>query len=205
MSIIKIDIRVDFLIGGNMKSKKEKTREYILEKSYRLFSDIGFKQVTMKDICEATGLSRGGLYSHFSSTSEVFEELLEKISAEDEFNIEEEIKKGESALDILNTSLTRMCKEIEKPEDSLSIAIYEYAQMNDSKNIIQLNKRAEEKWSRLICYGIEKGEFKKVDVNEIVSMILYSYQGVRMWSKIMPIKKKTANQIANNIKKQLVL
>ena len=188
-----------------MKSKKEKTREYILEKSYRLFSDIGFKQVTMKDICEATGLSRGGLYSHFSSTSEVFEELLEKISAEDEFNIEEEIKKGESALDILNTSLTRMCKEIEKPEDSLSIAIYEYAQMNDSKNIIQLNKRAEEKWSRLICYGIEKGEFKKVDVNEIVSMILYSYQGVRMWSKIMPIKKKTANQIANNIKKQLVL
>ena len=188
-----------------MTNKKEKTREYILEKSYRLFSETGFKQVTMKDICEATGLSRGGLYSHFSSTNEVFEALLEKMSADDEFNIEEEIKKGKSATDILNASLTRMRKEIEKPEDSLSVAIFEYAQMADSKVMVRLNRQAEEKWSELICYGIERGEFKKVDVNEIVSIILYSYQGVRMWSKIMPIKKNTATQIMNNIKKQLIV
>ena len=188
-----------------MTNKKEKTREYILEKSYRLFSEIGFKQVTMKDICETTGLSRGGLYSHFSSTNEVFEALLEKMSEDDEFNIDEEIKKSKSATDILNASLTRMRKEIENPKDSLSIAIYEYAQMADSKEIVRLNRRAEEKWSRLICYGIERGEFKKVDVNEIVSMILYSYQGVRMWSKIMPLKKNTITQIINNIKTQLIV
>ena len=188
-----------------MTNKKEKTREYILEKSYRLFSKTGFKQVTMKDICEATGLSRGGLYSHFSSTNEVFEALLEKMSADDEFNIDEEIKNGKSATDILNASLTRMCKEIENPKDSLSIAIYEYAQMADSKEIVRLNRRAEEKWSRLICYGIERGEFKKVDVNEIVTIILYSYQGVRMWNKIMPLKKNTITQIINNIKKQLIV
>ena len=188
-----------------MTIKKEKTREYILEKSYRLFSKTGFKQVTMKDICEATGLSRGGLYSHFSSTNEVFEALLEKMSADDEFNIDEEIKNGKSATDILNASLTRMRKEIENPKDSLSIAIYEYAQMADSKEIVRLNRRAEEKWSRLICYGIERGEFKKVDVNEIVTIILYSYQGVRMWNKIMPLKKNTITQIINNIKKQLIV
>lgn len=188
-----------------MTNKKEKTREYILEKSYRLFSKTGFKQVTMKDICEATGLSRGGLYSHFSSTNEVFEALLEKMSADDEFNIDEEIKNGKSATDILNASLTRMRKEIENPKDSLSIAIYEYAQMADSKEIVRLNRRAEEKWSRLICYGIERGEFKKVDVNEIVTIILYSYQGVRMWNKIMPLKKNTITQIINNIKKQLIV
>ena len=41
-------------------------------------TNTGFKQVTMKDICEATQLSRGGLYSHFSSTGEVFKALLEK-------------------------------------------------------------------------------------------------------------------------------
>ena len=188
-----------------MTNKKEKTREYILEKSYRLFSKTGFKQVTMKDICEATGLSRGGLYSHFSSTNEVFEALLEKMSADDEFNIDEEIKNGKSATDILNASLTRMRKEIENPKDSLSIAIYEYAQMADSKEIVRLNRRAEEKWSRLICYGIERGEFNKVDVNEIVTIILYSYQGVRMWNKIMPLKKNTITQIINNIKKQLIV
>ena len=145
------------------------------------------------------------MYSHFSSTNEVFEALLEKMSADDEFNIDEEIKNGKSATDILNASLTRMRKEIENPKDSLSIAIYEYAQMADSKEIVRLNRRAEEKWSRLICYGIERGEFKKVDVNEIVTIILYSYQGVRMWNKIMPLKKNTITQIINNIKKQLIV
>ncbi len=188
-----------------MTNKKEKTREYILEKSHRLFSETGFKQVTMKDICEATQLSRGGLYSHFSSTGEVFKALLEKITAEDEFDIEEEIKKGLSAVEILNSSLTRMQKEIEQPEGSLSIAIYEYSQMNDPKEIVRLNRRAEKKWAGLIRYGIDRGEFKNVDVNEMVSLILYSYQGIRMWSKIIPVKKKTASRITNNIKNQLIL
>jgi AcrR family transcriptional regulator len=192
------------LIGGIKTNKKEKTRELILEKSQHLFAEIGFKQVTMKDICEATGLSRGGLYSHFSSTKEVFESLLEKITAEDEFDIGEEIKKGASAIDILNSSLKRMLKEIEQPEDSLSIAIYEYSQMNDPDEIVRLNKRAREKWSKLIRYGIERGEFNNVDVNEIVSLILYSYQGIRMWSRIIPMKKKVSDQIINHIRKQLI-
>ncbi len=192
------------MIGGIKTNKKEKTRELILEKSQHLFAEIGFKQVTMKDICEATGLSRGGLYSHFSSTKEVFESLLEKITAEDEFDIGEEIKKGASAIDILNSSLKRMLKEIEQPEDSLSIAIYEYSQMNDPDEIVRLNKRAREKWSKLIRYGIERGEFNNVDVNEIVSLILYSYQGIRMWSRIIPMKKKVSDQIINHIRKQLI-
>ncbi len=187
-----------------MATKKEKTRNYILDKSYPLFSEMGFKQVTMKDICTATGLSRGGLYSHFSSTAQVFEALLEKISAENAFDIEREIDKGNSATDILNASLSQMRKEIGHPEDSLSLAIYEYAQMNDPDEMIKLNLQAEEKWSKLIKYGIKRGEFKEADVGEMVSLIMYSYQGVRMWSKIIPIKKKTSDQIINHIKKQLI-
>lgn len=188
-----------------MTTKKEKTRNYILDKSYPLFAEMGFKQVTMKDICTATGLSRGGLYSHFSSTAQVFEALLEKISAENAFDIESEIDKGAPATDILNASLSQMRKEIGNPEDSLSLAIYEYAQMNDPDEIIKLNRQAEEKWSKLIKYGIKRGEFKEADVGEMVSLIMYSYQGIRMWSKIIPIKMKTSDQIINHIKNQLIL
>ena len=187
-----------------MTTKKEKTRNFILDKSYPLFAEMGFKQVTMKDICTATGLSRGGLYSHFSSTAQVFEALLEKISVENAFDIEREIDKDASATDILNASLLQMKKEIGHPEDSLSLAIYEYAQMNDPYEIIKLNLQAEEKWSKLIKYGIKRGEFKETDVGEMVSLIMYSYQGIRMWSKIIPMKKKTSDQIINHIKKQLV-
>ena len=59
-----------------MSAKKERTREQILEKSYGLFARDGFDRVTMKAVCEATGLSRGGLYSHFSGTGEIFAAIL---------------------------------------------------------------------------------------------------------------------------------
>ena len=51
-----------------MSLKGEKTKQDIREKAYQLFAEKGFKDVTMKDICELTGLSLGGLYRHFEST-----------------------------------------------------------------------------------------------------------------------------------------
>ena len=42
----------------------------------------GYKQVTMKDIVDACGISRGGLYLYFQNTGEVFEEVLKLEQAE---------------------------------------------------------------------------------------------------------------------------
>lgn len=55
-----------------MSAKGDKTKELICSEAYKLFAEKGFKEVTMKDICEKTGLSRGGLYRHYSSTEEIF-------------------------------------------------------------------------------------------------------------------------------------
>ena len=81
-----------------MIGKKEKTRESILNASYTLFAKKGFKQVTMKDVCEVTGMSRGGLYSHFSGTEKLFEALLEKLTEKSEMDFGGEIEKGTSAV-----------------------------------------------------------------------------------------------------------
>ena len=35
------------------------------------------------------------------------------------------------------------------------------------ESIAKLNHRSEEKWEKLIEYGIERGEFNNVDVDEI--------------------------------------
>ena len=73
----------------------------------------------------------------------------------------------------------------------------------DSDVCERLNRDAEKKWKILIDYGIERGEFRDVNVDEIVNVILYSYQGVRMWSRIIPLKSKTFKSISDHIKKQL--
>ena len=187
-----------------MSTKGEKTKEFILDASYGLFAKKGFKQVTMKDVCEATDMSRGGLYSHFSSTSQIFEALLERMTEKDELDFDSEISKGTSAVKILSRAFAILENEMKHPEDSLSIAMYEYAETVDSNLMEDLNKASEKKWSKLIRYGIKTGEFNDVNVNEIVSIILYSYQGVRMWSRVIPMKQKTFHSILENIKRQLI-
>ena len=186
-----------------MAGKREKTRELILDATYSLFAEKGFKQVTMKDVCEITGMSRGGLYSHFSGTDKLFEAVLEKITENSATDFQTEIKEGTSAVKILERALDNMEEEMKHPEDSLSIALYEYAETVNTDVMERLERNAKEKWKLLIHYGVKRGEFQDVNVDEIVNMILYSYQGVRMWSRIIPLKPKTIRSITNHIRKQL--
>lgn len=187
-----------------MSSKKERTREMILKVSYGLFAKDGFNKITMKDICEATGLSRGGLYSHFSSTKDIFEAILEKINQKDEMNFHKEMEEGLPAVEILSRALSLMEEEMEHSEDSLSLAMYEYAGTVETGLMNHFNQIGEQKWTDLIEYGIKRGEFKQVDVFETVNVILYVYQGVRMWSRIVHMTPETFKAITNHIQKQLV-
>ncbi len=186
-----------------MATKRERTRESIIHESYTLFAEKGFKQVTMKDVCEVTGMSRGGLYSHFSGTDKLFEAVLEKITENSATDFQTEIKEGTSAVKILERTLNNMEEEMKHPEDSLSIALYEYAETVNTDVMERLERNAKEKWKLLIHYGVKRGEFQDVNVDEIVNMILYSYQGVRMWSRIIPMKPKTIRSITDHIRKQL--
>ena len=186
-----------------MATKRERTRESIIKESCTLFASKGFKQVTMKDVCEITGMSRGGLYSHFSGTDKLFEAVLEKITENSATDFQTEIKEGNSAVKILERTLDNMEEEMKHPEDSLSMALYEYAETVNTDVMERLERNAKEKWRMLIRYGIKRGEFQDVNVDEIVNMILYSYQGVRMWSRIIPMKPKTIRSITDHIRKQL--
>ena len=187
-----------------MSSKKERTRELIIEASYNLFAKYGFNRITMKDVCEATGLSRGGLYSHFPGTKEIFEEILEKINQKDEMNFQKEIEEGKPAAVILERALGLMEDEMQHPEDSLSLAMYEYAGTVDKSLMNHFNRIGEEKWTALIEYGISTGEFYAVNVEEIVNVILYVYQGVRMWSRIVTMTPETFRSITSHIRRQLI-
>ena len=51
-------------------------KQLIVDAARRVFADKGYKDVTMTDIVEACGISRGGLYLYFGSTRELFLEVM---------------------------------------------------------------------------------------------------------------------------------
>ena len=54
------------------------TKSYILETSFKLFLQKSFKEVTMKEIVEKTGLSKGAFYHYFESKEQLFNEIVDK-------------------------------------------------------------------------------------------------------------------------------
>jgi AcrR family transcriptional regulator len=53
------------------------TKEHIILIASRLFLEKNFKEVTMKDIVDKTGLSKGAFYHYFESKEQLFLEVLE--------------------------------------------------------------------------------------------------------------------------------
>lgn len=192
-----------------MGKKGEDTKKLIREKAVPLFARKGFKKVTMKDICSVTGLSRGGLYRHYNSTQQIFSEIIDMLMSAQDNELSEKMKAGFPAQQILDEILERYRYEMLDGEASLSEALYEFFSENFSDKqdnlLLKQYQYSVDMWNDFLSYGIEREEFKKVDCKEIIDIILFSYQGVRMYSTIIPLDEQIPMRIVNHIKKVLLV
>ena len=191
-----------------MSLKGEKTKQDIREKAYQLFVEKGFKEVTMKDICELTGLSRGGLYRHYESTSQIFLEIVNDFSNSQKSEIFTKIEQHIPATTILEELLSKYANEMLDYKNSISLAVYEfYSNPMVSKEDNSVKKQYEiskSTWVELINYGIGTKEFNPVTPESIFNIIIFAYQGVRMYSRLMKMDNNIPTQIINEIKRLLL-
>ena len=191
-----------------INKRGEETRKLIKKCACGLFASKGFKQVTMKDICEAASLSRGGLYCHYESTQEIFKEIINDFMSRQEDTFSEKIGQNIPAKEILNEVLEKYKAEMLDGQASLSLAIYEYfsiADVSETENELYTQYLASFKaWKNLLDYGIQTGEFNPVDIRPVFDLIIFSYQGVRMYSKLMPINEEIPQGIIEQIRKIIV-
>lgn len=191
-----------------MNKRGQETREHIKKCACSLFAEKGFKDVTMKDVCEAAGLSRGGLYCHYESTRQIFREIMEDMMSRQENVIDLKIRQNQSAVTILDDILGKYENEMIDSQSSLSVAIYEYFSIHEiacQKNALyEQYLISSNTWKKLMQYGIDRQEFHEVDIAAVFNLIVFSYQGVRMYSKLMPVGKEIPSGIIKEIRKILV-
>lgn len=191
-----------------MNKRGEETRKHIKRCACSLFAEKGFKQVTMKDICEASQLSRGGLYCHYKSTRQIFQEIIDDMTGQQDNEIDVRIKQNQPAVTILDDILYKYENEMIDSQSSLSVAIYEYFSIHDiacrKNTLYEQYLVSANTWKKLMQYGIARKEFKKVDIAAVFDLIVFSYQGVRMYSKLMPVAKEIPSRIIKEIRKILV-
>jgi len=57
-------------------TKRERTRQAILDAAYSLIIEQGYAATSMRQIAERAGLALGGIYNHFPSKSDVFRTII---------------------------------------------------------------------------------------------------------------------------------
>ena len=62
------------------------TREKILESAQRQFCKHGFSAVSIDEVMEGAGLTRGGFYSYFDSRTELYAEAVKRIARDKQRN-----------------------------------------------------------------------------------------------------------------------
>jgi TetR/AcrR family transcriptional repressor of nem operon len=54
------------------------TKEYIIDQAYKLFLQRSYEAVSISDISQAIGLTKGALYHHFLNKEELFKAVIDK-------------------------------------------------------------------------------------------------------------------------------
>ena len=192
-----------------MSEKSAQKKKYIIETARRIFMDKGYKEVTMKDIVEACQISRGGLYLYFSSTKELFEEVLkmEQEDADDVFA--ESITEETTPTDILAIFLKEQKKELLNKQNSLGKATYEYFFANDIPGRDNLLKKqfdaAVHVLEGLIQEGVESGEFYCEDPRGCARNIMYLLEGLKLASHTRGISETAVDREIMYVMQGLVM
>ena len=184
-----------------MGEKSVQKRKFILDTARKVFMEKGFKRVTMKDIVEACDISRGGLYLYFSSTEEIFLEVLRMESEETDDVFSDNIKEDATATDILMLFLKEQKKELLRKKNTLTQATYEFYFENTlSKKDNILKKQFESAViiiQKLIEAGVEGGEFYCEDPEGAARNIMLVLEGFK-------ISAQTIGVNAESVDKQLL-
>lgn len=187
-----------------MSSKGDLTKKRIQQCAWELFATKGFTAVTMKDVCEATGLSRGGLYRHYAGTDEIFRDMFSVQTGSQTDFIDEGIREGRKAVQILDQLFSVMEEEMNDSDRSLSLAIYEYAQACDRDFLQKMHDQSVKRWRRLLDYGMASGEFNSIKPESFIDLLLYSYQGVRICSRMLEKNESSSRNILASLRQMLV-
>jgi len=149
-----------------MKSKGEKTREFIIERSAPIFNKKGIAATAMSDIMEATKLAKGSLYVHFENKDLLAEAVIDyNLNLLGDRITSAVVKQGTAKeklftfIDVLSHALTSAVpggcpiinfgSEADDTNPRISSKIHQAAE-NTQKSIVDIIKS-----------GIKSGEFKK--------------------------------------------
>lgn len=171
----------------NQKQKSEQTKELILNESFKLFYEYGFKTTSIDKIMQASKLTKGAFYHHFKNKKELGVDIISTTLQKRVYEamITPLYQQG-NALNILENTFFDRIKGFSLYEKQHGCPVNNLInEISDVEIAYQFAlKRIIEEWKVALIHLIERGksanEIKKEVSSEGVAVYLISaFEGVR--------------------------
>ncbi|WP_026327533.1 TetR/AcrR family transcriptional regulator [Proteiniphilum acetatigenes] len=166
------------------------SREHIIKKATALFLQKSFKAVTMKEIVESTGLSKGAFYHYFPSKESLFFEIVETYIRMLNIDFDKFSKNSlyEFYHNYIDSSYKKFMQlkeflEDTNDEDDLTYITLTFDAINlfpgFKEQVRQLHNRELSAWENVIQLAMERGEIKSsMSAMQIAKLFVYVSDGI---------------------------
>lgn len=124
---------------ANRETRKEATRQRILDVSLELFRDKGFRQTTMRDVSKQVGIALGTIYNYFPTKENIplffFEQALERVQQRFPEERTAEMAFEEEIFLLIALQL----EEVEPYQDFLHLMVAQAASPSSRLNLLSLD------------------------------------------------------------------
>ncbi len=161
--------------GGMTKRRQQalNTRQKIFETALQLFNKKGYDRVTVDDVCEKAGISKGTFYNYFKSKDQIIIEYYQEIFPE--------IASKKSYLEKMETFARLSLKYIsEQGVPTVRIAYYsQLAPSIRTSPIVSPKRPLYQMAERLAREAQENGELRKdISSGEIAHTVIRAMRGI---------------------------
>ena len=107
-----------------MRRTKEEaavTRANLLKTALSVFSAKGYAAATLDDVAKAAKVTRGAIYWHFKSKADLYNTLVQELSARGASVVQQAVSEGGTLIEILRRVFVRQCALIEDDKEARAV------------------------------------------------------------------------------------
>lgn len=154
-------------------------RDEIILSAAQIFREKGFHATSMQDIADSVQLQKASLYHHIDSKQEILLAVLDRALDVVIEDIEPIIDSDLPSVDKLKLAMARYIERVTSSADLAAVLLLEHRSLEPRLRArhIARRDRFEELWRAIVREGVERGEFRPLDL----SIVTFALLGVQNW------------------------
>jgi AcrR family transcriptional regulator len=186
---------------ASQPDRTEERRKQIMNAALACFARKGYHNTTMDDIVAESGLSKGTLYWYFKSKDDLFLSLVKSFFLDMRQDFENMLEQPTTPSGKLRAMAQGFVQFFQETEDFFSVFFEFWMQSTLNEELNQLSSHILVQYRQvlagIIAEGIETGEFKAVDANQLALAVMAVYDGLAFYMMLMPdeVELERASQV----------